>query len=114
MVACVDVDGDHVAVLTGRRNRLDLVGADEGLRVGLQNGPGDADAVGEDALEVTVADGVLDGDGPAAGLAGMLPQAASMAGTAIASVTPATVVRIDFMAASSARHGRASDSALTI
>jgi hypothetical protein len=65
-------------------------------------------------LAVAVADGVLDGDDPAAGLAGWLPQAASMAGTAIASVTPATVVRMDFMAASSARHGRASGSALTI
>jgi hypothetical protein len=65
-------------------------------------------------LAVAVADGVLDGGGPAAGLAGWLPQAASMAGTAIASVTPATVVRMDFMAASSARHGRASGSALTI
>jgi hypothetical protein len=43
VVACVDVDGYHVAVLTGRRNRLDLVGADQGLRVGLQNGPGDAE-----------------------------------------------------------------------
>lgn len=39
---------------------------------------------------------VLDGDGPAAGLVGWLPHAASMAGTAMASVTPATVVRMDF------------------
>jgi hypothetical protein len=65
-------------------------------------------------LAVAVADGVLDGDDPAAGLEGWLPQAASMVGTAMASVTPATVVRMDFMVASSARHGRASGSALTI
>jgi hypothetical protein len=47
-------------------------------------------------------------DGAAAGVAGWLPQPASVTGTtAMASATPAAVVRADFMAASSARHGEA-------
>jgi hypothetical protein len=48
-----------------------------------------------------VADGV-DDEGAAPGVAGWLPQPASMAGTtAIASAIPATVLRASFMTASS-------------
>jgi len=57
-------------------------------------------------LAGAVAAGVL--DGAAAGVAGWLPQPASVIATAaMASATPAAVVRADFMAVSSARHGEA-------
>src|SRR3954447_11623816 len=53
MLGGADVDGDYVTVLAGCGDGLDLAGADGGLRVGVQDGPGVADPVGEDALEVT-------------------------------------------------------------
>ena len=51
VVACVDVNGDDIEVLTGGGDRLDLVGADRDLRVGRQNGAGDADASSRQGVE---------------------------------------------------------------
>src|SRR4029453_5300168 len=53
VVLGVDVDGHDVTVLTGGGDHLDLVGPDRRQRVGERSGPGGADAVGQDALEVT-------------------------------------------------------------
>ena len=53
VVAGIDIDGDDVAVLAVREDLLHLIGADAELRVRVVDRPADADAIGEDALEVT-------------------------------------------------------------